>query len=83
MPLAYLFSISRWYPDFKWMLAIISFGFLFYGMMSLAMYPQLFRLGYQKGKSWGYYLPAGIICLLYMQLPCRCMLKTAGICKSV
>ena len=66
MPLANLFSLSRWYPDFKWMLAIVSFSFLFYGMMSLAMYPQLFRLGYQKGKIWGYYLPAGIICLLYV-----------------
>ena len=30
------------------------------------MYPQLFRLGYQKGKIWGYYLPAGMICLIYI-----------------
>lgn len=66
MPLANLYSFSKWYPDFKWMAAIVSFSFLFCGLTSLAMYPQLFRLGYQKGKIWGYYLPAGMICLIYI-----------------
>ena len=65
MPLVNLYSLSKWYPDFKWMLALLSFSFLFYSLMSLAMYPVLFRLGYQKGKIWGYYVPAIVICLIY------------------
>lgn len=66
MPLANLVSLSKWYPDFRWNLALISFCFLFYGLMSLAMYPLLFRVGYQKGKIWGYYVPAVLICLAYV-----------------
>ena len=65
MPLANLYSLSKWYPDFSWMLALLSFSFLLYSLMSLAMYPVLFRLGYQKGKMWGYYVPAIAICLIY------------------
>lgn len=65
MPLANLYSLSKWYPDFRWMLALFSFSFLLYSLMSLAMYPVLFRLGYQKGKIWGYYVPAIVICLIY------------------
>ncbi len=66
MPLANLVSLSKWYPDFKWSLALVSFSFLFYGFMSLAMYPLLFKMGYQKGKVWGYYVPAVFICLIYI-----------------
>ena len=29
------------------------------------MYPILFKLGYQKGKLWGYYIPAFLVCLVY------------------
>ena len=54
MPLANLVSFSKWYPGFSWKLALVSFSFLFYGVMSLAMYPLLFKVGYQKGKVWGY-----------------------------
>lgn len=66
MPVANLVSLSKWYPDFRWNLALISLSFLFYGIMSLAMYPLLFKVGYQKGKIWGYYVPAILICLLYV-----------------
>ena len=66
MPLTNLVSFSKWYPDFKWSLALIAFSFLFYGIMSLAMYPLLFKMGYQKGKIWGYYVPAVLICLIYI-----------------
>lgn len=66
MPAANLVSLSKWYPDLRWNLALISFSFLFYGLMSLAMYPLLFRMGYQKGKIWGYYVPAILICLCYV-----------------
>ncbi len=68
MPLANLVSLSKWYPDFRWNLALISFSFLFYGIMSLAMYPLLFKMGYQRGKVWGYYVPAVLICLIYVAM---------------
>lgn len=67
-PLANLFSLSKWYPDIKWNLALIAFGFLIYAFLSLFMYPLLFKLGYQKGKIWGYYIPAALICLLYLAI---------------
>lgn len=66
MPLANLVSLSKWYPDFRWSLVLVSVSFLVYGLMSLAMYPLLFRMGYQKGKIWGYYVPAVLICLIYI-----------------
>lgn len=66
MPLTNLYSLSKWYPSLEWMLALFAFSFLFYGSMSLAMYPVLFRMGYQKGKMWGYYVPAIVICLIYV-----------------
>lgn len=65
MPLANLYSMSRWYPDLKWILAIVSSSFLLFALMTLAMYPILFKLGYQKGKLWGYYIPAFLVCLVY------------------
>ena len=67
-PLANLVSLSKWYLDFKWSLALVSFSFLVYGIMSLAMYPLLFKVGYQKGKVWGYYVPALLVCLAYIAL---------------
>ncbi len=63
MPLANLFSFSKWYPDFKWSLALLSFSSLLYALMNLFMYPVLFKLGYQKGKIWGFYIPTILICL--------------------
>lgn len=66
MPLANLISNSKWYPDYKWILALVSFSFLLYGLVSLFMYPMLFKMGYQKGKFWGYYLPIGCNCLIYI-----------------
>lgn len=66
MPLANLFARSKWYPDWRWMLALGSAGFLIYALLSLAMYPVLFRLGYQKGKIWGYYVPSVLFLLGYL-----------------
>lgn len=57
MPLANLVSFSKWYPDYKWNLALISFSLLLYSLMNLSMYPLLFKLGYQKGRLWGVYIP--------------------------
>lgn len=66
MPLANRYGLSRWYPDWRWALALGSFGFLIHALMSLAMYPVLFRLGYQKGKIWGYYIPAILVVFAYV-----------------
>ncbi len=66
MPLANLFSLSRWYPDWGWSLALLSFGFLLYALLGLFTYPALFGLGYMKGRIWGYYIPAivvGLACI--------------------
>ena len=57
--------MSRWYPDLKWVLAIVATSFFLFALMTLAMYPILFKLGYQKGKLWGYYIPAFLVCLVY------------------
>lgn len=78
MPLANLISRSKWYPDYRWVLAIISFSFLLYGLMILFMYPLLFKLGYQKGKIWGYYLPAGCFCLVYIAIVQYDMIVSGG-----
>lgn len=65
IPLTNLFSFSKWYPDFKWCLALFSFGFLCHALLSLFMYPLLFKLGYQKGKVWGFYIPASLMGAAY------------------
>ena len=66
MPLANLFALSKWYPDLKWCMVLLSSGFLFYALLSLSMYPVLFKLGYQKGKIWGFYIPAALTTLIYI-----------------
>ena len=68
MPLANLISHSKWYPDLLWCLTLAAFSFLVHGLMSLAMYPMLFWLGYQKGKLWGFYLPGILIAIAYVIL---------------
>ena len=57
IPLENLVSFSKWYPDFRWHLAIAAFCFLLYSLFCLFMYPPLFQLGYLKGRVWGMYIP--------------------------
>ncbi|MDE7299407.1 MAG: ABC-2 transporter permease, partial [Lachnospiraceae bacterium] len=64
MPVANLFSFSKWYPDFKWCLALIAFGFLLYSLLCLSMYPLLFKLGYLKGRLWGVFVPTMVFGLI-------------------
>ena len=45
-----------------------AFCFLIYALMNLAMYPVLFKLGYQKGRIWGYYIPCILTGLIYLAL---------------
>ncbi len=68
MPFANLISSSKWYPDYKWILVLFSFSFLLHTVMSLSMYPLLFKLGYQKGKFWGLFLPAIIFSLIFISI---------------
>jgi len=68
MPLANKVSLSKWYLDGKWLFAIISFSMLAFALMTLFMYPMLFKLGYQKGKLWGLYLPLVVFGGLYIAL---------------
>lgn len=68
MPLTNLYSFSKWYPDLKWSLALVSFGFLIHALLSLFMYPILFRLGYRKGHIWGFYLPVLLTGVVYLTI---------------
>jgi hypothetical protein len=42
-----------------------SFGFAFGGFINLCMFPAMFRLGYEKGKIWGFYIPAILVGLIF------------------
>ena len=44
---------------------VISLSYLLYAILNLFMFPMLFRLGYHKGKFWGFYLPMGFFALLF------------------
>ena len=68
MPLASLmgriFMNSIWVLGFSGYIAIISLSCLFYSLLNLFMFPILFRIGYAKGKIWGFYLPAIFFAIL-------------------
>ncbi len=68
MPLANRISLSKWYPSASWLYALFSFSVLLSACFSLFMYPLLFKLGYQKGKLWGMYLPLGVFGLACIAL---------------
>lgn len=57
MPLVNKFSISKWFIQIEGYMVIISLSYLLYAILNLFMFPILFRLGYHKGKFWGFYLP--------------------------
>jgi hypothetical protein len=40
-------------------------GFAFGGFINLSMYPVMFRIGYEKGKIFGFYIPIVIIALIF------------------
>ncbi len=46
---------------------IVCLTLLIYSVMNLATFPVLFKLGYAKGKAWGYYVPVmGVFMLGYV-----------------
>ena len=46
-------------------IAIIAVSYLLYAILNLFTYPLLFRLGYNKGKFWGFYLPVIFFALFF------------------
>jgi len=65
MPLANKLSISKWFIGIEGFIVVISMSYLLYAILNLFMFPMLFRLGYHKGKFWGFYLPMGFFALLF------------------
>jgi hypothetical protein len=65
MPLANKFSISKWFIGIEGFMMVISLSYLLYAIHNLFMFPILFRLGYHKGKFWGFYLPMVSFALLF------------------
>lgn len=64
LPLVNLLSTSKWYIGVKGYFIIISVSYLSYAILNLCMFPVLFKIGYQKGKFIGYYLPATFFAVL-------------------
>lgn len=64
-PIAHQISTSKWFIGFNGYVVIISLSYLLYALFNFFMFPILFRLGYQKGKFWGFYLPTIFFALLF------------------
>jgi hypothetical protein len=47
--------------DFDVMFLIICVSLLLYAVMNLSMFPILFKIGYAKGKAFGFYVPLGVL----------------------
>lgn len=59
------FGFSHYYYPLKWNIFIFAFAYLVFAFYNLAAFPVLFRLGYEKGKIWGFYLPLLAVGILY------------------
>ncbi len=64
-PLTNAISRSQWFIGLDGHLVVLSLSFLLYSIFNLFMFPLLFRLGYQKGKFWGFYLPLILFGVLF------------------
>jgi ABC-2 type transport system permease protein len=64
MPLANMISPSKWYIGAKGYFIIISLCYLLYSILNLFMFPILFKMGYQKGKFLGFYMPATLFAII-------------------
>ena len=65
MPVVRHFSNSQWWLSVESNIAIVAVSILLFAVFNLFMFPLLFKLGYQKGKVWGLYLPAVVFVVLY------------------
>ena len=53
-----MFSMSKWYIGFNGIVTVISVTYLLYTLFELFRFPILFKLGYTKGRFWGFILPS-------------------------
>jgi len=60
MPVVRHFSNSMWWLSVESNIGIIAVSVLLFALFNLFVFPTLFKLGYQKGRVWGIYLPAAI-----------------------
>lgn len=58
MALSNTISFSKYYIGAEGVFIIVAISFLLYSIFNLFMFPILFKLGYQKGKMLGFYIPA-------------------------
>lgn len=65
MILSNTISFSKYYIGINGMASIVAFSFFMYSVFNLSMFPTLFKLGYQKGKMWGFYIPAILFAILF------------------
>ena len=82
MPVANQFSVSKWFIGLEGYIAVIALSYLLYAILNLFMFPILFRLGYQKGKFWGFYLPAilfAFLCSAYISFTTITEYKTLSL----
>ena len=64
MLVSHHFSLAKWFIGFKGYMFVIALSYLLYALFNLCMFPILFRLGYQKGKFWGFYIPVILFAVL-------------------
>ncbi len=54
--------------DFQKILLLVCGSLLSYAVMNLAMFPTLFKIGYAKGKSIGFYIPVVAVTIILFAL---------------
>lgn len=67
IPIALLSNVigpSHYYLSLEQNLFILAISCFIFSISNLFIFPTLFKLGYQKGKLWGFYVPAIIISIL-------------------
>lgn len=65
MVLVNTFGSSRYYIRLGEYVFILAVSYLLFSLFILATYPVLFKLGYNKGKFWGLFLPAIFMGVIY------------------
>lgn len=65
MALSNTISFSKYFIGIQGVAVIVSLCILMYSILNISMFPTLFKLGYQKGKIWGFYLPAILFAVIF------------------
>lgn len=64
MALSNTIAFSKYFIGAEGVLILVAISFLLYSLFNFFMFPTLFKLGYQKGKMWGFYIPAILFVVL-------------------